>query len=132
MKKLILMIPVALLLVVFKVDATDLNINASCGCEHYGTQYDQVCEASPFDAPQNAYYLYRYVWSATDSSVIISPQVSTSPITTAACGNGSGCEVKLSVRVEAVDSFYFPFQIFVYDQDTALCASGTPGFGNNR
>ncbi|WP_395374320.1 hypothetical protein [Marinicella sp. W31] len=129
MKKLIMSVPFALLLIVSKADATNVDVVASCGCEHFGTQYDQVCEASPFDAPQGAAYLYRYIWSATDSSVIISPQVSTSPITTAACFNGSGCEVKLSVTVQAVDSFYFPFQIFVYDEDTTLCASGTPGFG---
>jgi len=109
--------------------AEAVNVEASCGCEHFATPFDQICEASPQFAPVPGDFLYRYIWSATDSNVIIDPQVSTSPVTTASCFNGSGCEVKLSVKVQAIDSFYFPFQIFVYDEDTVECASGTPNPG---
>ena len=91
-------------------NAQAVEIDASCGCEHFATQYDQFCEATPFDAPVSEPYRYRYIWSATDPNVILSPEISTSPSTVASCVSGSGCEVKLSVRVEAVDSFYYPFQ----------------------
>jgi len=116
-----------LMLINNKVQAVD--VDATCFCEHFATPFDQFCEASPQSAPASAHYIYRYIWSSTDPSVIIDPVVSTGPTTVATCANGSGCEVKLSVRVEAIDSFYFPFQVFVYGSDTSSCASGTPNPG---
>ncbi len=116
-------------LMLFGGSAQAVEVNASCGCEHFGTPFDQFCEATPQFAPPQGAFLYRYIWSATDPTVILSPQVSTSPTTVASCPTGSGCEVDISVRVEAVDSFYYPFQIFVYDFDEANCASGTPNPG---
>ncbi len=109
--------------------AQAVNVNASCGCEHFASQYDQFCEATPQFAPPTGHFLYRYIWTADDPRVVINPSVSTGPTTVATCVGGSGCRVKLTVRVEAVDSFYYPIQNFVYGADTAVCASGTPNPG---
>jgi len=109
--------------------AQTVNLNASCTCEHYSNQFDQFCEATPQFAPPNGYFLYRYIWSADQSNVVIMPSVSTGPVTVASCPSGAACRIKLSVRVEAVDSFYYPIQNFVYGSDTAVCASGTPNPG---
>jgi hypothetical protein len=128
MKKIILILVMSHLMT-FESKAVD--VDASCFCEHFATQYDQFCEASPQFASPYDYHIFRYIWTATDSNVIINPSVSTNPSTVASCSTGSGCEVKLSVTVQAVDSFYYPFQVYVYGEDTANCGSGTPnpGFG---
>ncbi|MEO0425686.1 MAG: hypothetical protein AAF184_25375 [Pseudomonadota bacterium] len=74
-----------------------------CFCEHFGSQYDQVCEAGPAQvynkveggpsAPQ-----YEYQWS-TDPGGMITGQNPEVPIAYADCVNGFGCTLIVYVEI---------------------------------
>ena len=106
-------------------------ITGFCGCEHFATQFDQICLIRVTDEPSPG-ALYIYDWSATDPRVIINHTNPISPIATADCVGGSGCTVKLSVRVRAVDNFYYPVRTITLQSQEFTCASGTPNPGGGN
>lgn len=82
---------------------------ASCACEHYGSQYDGICEAWPQTGSET------YTWYTVGAATLPFPPDPHSGVAVYNCQPGKACALKVKVRLANGSS------------STVTCALGTGG-----
>ena len=100
-----------------------------CGCEHNGSQFDQVCEADATAFPASSTTAIKYDWSVSSGGIIYGGGGEDDIVASADCVSQANCSLTVSVKVKSVNTSCIDTATGEYcvlaTSNTKQCAFGT-------